>query len=314
MCGVRGGDDEALRTLCQTRLLALPLLSGASEVGAFALHLCLLRRSASSHQYLPQIWFAHKRMCGEKAKPLRFPLLSQPEYGRTKEWLYTKMENDGGSFTIASRLQVIFNVSPSLVGHLLEGLRENSAQAMSFTAQLPPQLLAEGLTFIRSTLHAHVGTVVATASEAKAPFCEASAEMWPELWDAHLAVGYFAMHLGTQLFNGEHQLEPYPIDSKWYCDLIHSLLILRALLYRRERQKQKKEEPQVNYKPFLSYAGSQVVQAFLEVQKVDERIAEPLFFLLQATLLESGTVLKGVSPDGTEQGPKVRFGRWCGRV
>ncbi|GAA5853792.1 hypothetical protein JCM8547_007452 [Rhodosporidiobolus lusitaniae] len=57
---------------------------------------------SNEHQKL--VWFAHKRVCGEDAKPFRFPSLTAAEAARAKQYLLTSVKTLEGQACIAEGL------------------------------------------------------------------------------------------------------------------------------------------------------------------------------------------------------------------
>lgn len=161
---------------------------------------------------------------------------------------------------------------------------------------MPKDGIAHALTLIRRTILRHLGTVCGLndgppGQGVFVKIADMPEEIWPALHDPHLALGDAMTNYGVTVYNGEHRLEPYPLDDNNCVLLCHYLLIFYILLYRAARSKQialQQGGAPVDLHKFIAKAAGRVMEVYVQARMVDPRRAELLLALLQQPLRAAG--------------------------
>ncbi|GAA5865047.1 hypothetical protein JCM8547_007693 [Rhodosporidiobolus lusitaniae] len=190
----------------------------------FALFLC-----AREHQKI--VWFGHKRVCGEKAKPFRFPLLTSAELAKAKTLLYKPIQHEiriGLPWVLALQSACFLDLtSLSQVPAALASLEEGRAHSFS------SQQLSGGICTARSSFFYHSNSEYLAQAPPDNPYqtsvpLEQTIE---DLMNPHTVLAFQAVELAKSIMTIDGNLPAFPVDVDWFIKLQHFAHIFSTIKY-----------------------------------------------------------------------------------
>ncbi|GAA5888973.1 hypothetical protein JCM6882_009701 [Rhodosporidiobolus microsporus] len=254
--------SSAITGKCCVCGTSTPQRCSACGSAGFNLFFC-----SREHQKL--VYSVHKKVCGERAKPFRFPPLSPMEVEIAKSHMSIRSQ----TLMLEEQLKELVSDSPATFPSLIDSLAEGG------TTSRPPSEVAMLTATIRNTVGCHrqdrYGYWIFHCDQKLFPI---------DLYDPCLNDATFAYKFA--LAASTSPARPYssffPVEEAWYTKLHHHAMIFLALRYRNHEHLLQHGEHSEQLNDWMLKSSQGLVDVLQELINRDRPLAHALETWLEA--------------------------------